>query len=46
VLSRFILPTRCGWVFGRSRAPDRRFGSHLNNSPGLIRKKSAPSVND
>src|SRR5207247_4827221 len=28
VLSDFILPTRCGWVFDHSRGPDRPFGSH------------------
>ena len=27
-LSGFMLPTRCGWVFDHSRAPDRQFGSH------------------
>src|SRR5213592_2321205 len=28
VLNGFMLPTRCGWVFDHSRAPDRQFGSH------------------
>ena len=28
MLSGFMSPTRCGWVFDHSRAPGRQFGSH------------------
>ena len=44
MLSGFMLPTRCGWVFDHSRAPDRQFGSHTPGRRQLTNRRRCVSL--